>query len=426
MDSLSNDSIFNKLTWQRSAYFFLCIALFLLPFPRNWTLWPIGLFLLFSLIGWINNFSDISTVKSLLFRYKLVLLPPVLYFFIHFIYFLTGDGTWTNVEERLLFILVPVVGLPLFISDFLRRNIRYLLLAFISGLVIVSVFLLTRALINCLTFSEGTVSFNQFIEPGISRFTWQRLSVIENPTYLSLKILWAIALLFFAKNILNLRKIQTFLLIVFFVMILLLLSVRTELFLLIVIIILFITIRFWKSRYRWIILLLIPFLFIALTLVFRYNARIAKQNNELLTKVLDERLEWRNKDPRTRAWSSAIDLIREKPLLGVGLGAQDSLVAEYKKHDYSTEARLRLNAHNQYLETQLAFGIPGIIVLLWMLLDPFYSRKKSVLKDLVIPFLIILPGSMLTVSVLVRVWGIMFFIIFYCLLTLPQERQIDA
>jgi O-antigen ligase len=423
MENLSNNSIFNKITWQRSGFFFLCLALFLFPSPRSWTLWPIGIFLLFSLIGWINNFADIKSVKILFSKYKLILLPPVLYFLIHFIYFLTGDGTWTNVEERLLFILVPVVGLPLFVSDLLQKNIRYLLLAYISGLVIVSVFLITTAIINSLTFSEGSVSFNQFIEPGISRFTWQRLSVIENPTYLSLKILWAVSLLFFADGILNLKKTQTYFLITFFIIMLLLLSVRTELFLLIVIIILFIAIRFRQSQQRWIPFLLIPLLLISLFLVFRYNVRIVKHNKELVTRVLDERLEWRNKDPRARAWSSAIDLIIEKPLLGVGLGSLDSLVVEYKKHGYLTEADLKLNAHNQYLETQLAFGIPGTIVLFWMLLGPFFLRKRYILKDLVIPFMIIMTGSMLTVSVLVRVWGIMLFILFYCIITIPQEDQ---
>lgn len=426
MNNLSNDSLFNKLTWQRSGFFFLCLALFLFPFPRSWTLWPIGIFMFFSLIGWINCYQDIKSVKTLLSHYKLIILPPVLYFLIHLLYFLTGNGKWTNVEERLLFILIPLVGLPLFTSEYLRKNIRYLLFAFISGLIVVCLYLIGRSFIISLTLAEGSVSFNRFIEPGVSLFSWKGLSVIEPPTYLAIKVLWAVAILFFSRNILKLGKIQIAISLFFFTIMLFFLSVRTELILLVAILILFIVLRFKNHRYRWASLILIPLLLISLFLVFRFNGRIAKQNNELLANVLDDKLEWRNKDPRTRAWSSAFDLIREKPLLGVGLGAQDSLVTEYIKHGYLTEAQVRLNAHNQYLETQLAFGIPGTFILFWMLLVPFLSRKRSVLKDLVIPFIIIFAGSMLTLSVIVRVWGIMLFVIFYCLLTLPQDESIEA
>jgi O-antigen ligase len=143
---------------------------------------------------------------------------------------------------------------------------------------------------------------------------------------------------------------------------------------------------------------------------------------EIVERSSIEKAGFKGLDPRTKSWFSAINLIKEKPVFGVGLNATNILAEEYSRQGYKTEAELRLNAHNQFLETQLTFGIPGTIILLWMLLTPLIRRKEMWNPELVIPFLIIISVSMIFESILVRQWGTMFFVLFYCLLTIPKGR----
>jgi O-antigen ligase len=97
------------------------------------------------------------------------------------------------------------------------------------------------------------------------------------------------------------------------------------------------------------------------------------------------------------------------------LDARNILAIEYKKQGYNNEASLRLNSHNQFLETQLTFGITGTLVLLWLLFGPLL-RKGGITNPVIYKaFLIIILTSSLFESLFVRQWGIMFFVLFYCI-----------
>jgi O-antigen ligase len=144
---------------------------------------------------------------------------------------------------------------------------------------------------------------------------------------------------------------------------------------------------------------------------------------EIKDKFKIENFDWKNIHYRTRSWYSSLMLIKENPFFGVGLDARNKLTEEYKRRGYTIEAEFRLNSHNQFLETQLTFGIFGTVLLLWMLITPLIRRRKKWNQSLICPFLIIITISMLFESILVRQWGIMFFVLFYCILTIPENVQ---
>ncbi len=67
---------------------------------------------------------------------------------------------------------------------------------------------------------------------------------------------------------------------------------------------------------------------------------------------------------RMQLWKTAWDLIQKYPL-GTGNGdVQDVLVQEYDRTGFEKASEVRYNPHNQYLQTWLAIGIPGLISLL--------------------------------------------------------------
>lgn len=401
-----------------SGFYSLCLTLFLMPFPRSWSLYPLGAFLFFGLLIWITK----SGIIWELFKKKLLyVLPPIAYFMLHFLYFLF-NSKWAYIEDKLMFLLVPLLGFPIIVSGFFRKKINVFIVSFLTGIVVICCYQLIRATFESISIIDGSLKFNPLISPGVSRLNWAQLSSFEHPTYLAIKILWGIVLIYLSGKNCSLLGSLRVLLVLFMSFFVFLLSSRSGIIILILLGIYFICSELESIWTKIILFLFIPLIFFGVFKLTTLSQRMKGEFGEIKDKFKTENIDWKNFNPRTRSWFSASDLIREKPLFGVGLNARNILADEYRNQGYITEADLRLNAHNQYLETQLTFGIPGTIILLWMLLTPFIRRKKLWYPSLIVPFLIIVSVSMIFESILVRQWGIMFFTIFYCLIVLPDKK----
>lgn len=412
-----------KDKWIICGFYALCITTFLMPFPRFLSLWTLGAFLFFGLLAWI---ADFHTLYCHLRKNILVIAPPVIYFIVYLISFLLVDPIWMYVEDKLMFILIPVFGFPVFMSAYLKSNMRTLLLSFISGLLVICVYQFSRAAFESLNFVKGNLEINTAISPGISRFMWDQLSSFEHPSYLAIKALWTIVIIISTRTILRFGKGLSLLLIVIFSVLLFFLAAKTELFILLVLLVYFMFSRLKSLKSKLIALISIPLLLMAFYSIIMHNYRVEEMLQDIKKAKTEEHTDWRDFNPRTRSWFYSLDLIKEKPLFGVGLNARNILAEEYRKKGYTVEADLRLNSHNQYLETQLTLGIPGTLALVLMLISPWLIRKRTWNRKLVVPFLIIITLSMISESILVRQWGIMFFVLFYCIITIPEiKNKID-
>lgn len=401
------------------GFYFLCLTLFSMPFPRSWSLYPLGAALFFGTLAWIKDHKNLSPV----FNKKLVLLLPLMFYFAVYSAGLIFDRNLTNVVDKLMFILVPVCAFPIIISGYARDRIRIILLSYISGIFVISVYQLLRASYESISFAEGIIRFQPYISPGLSRFNWEQLSTFEHPTYITIKALWAFTLVLFASKHLKINIIWKVAFITFFSLFIYFLAVRSGFIILLLLVIIYIFKQIKKLPLRIIFILLIPLFVFSLSALMRTNERMNYWYNHVQTQISAENVDWKDIEPRTRAWFSSVTLIKERPLFGYGLNARDILAEEYRRQGYDVEADLRLNSHNQFLETQLTFGIPGTVILLSMLLIPFAKRKIFWNTNLIIPFLLINIISMVFESILVRQWGIMFFVLFYCILTVPDSLK---
>jgi len=81
---------------------------------------------------------------------------------------------------------------------------------------------------------------------------------------------------------------------------------------------------------------------------------------------------------RIAIWKISLEIIKSNPLTGVGTGdVKDVLVAKYRENNIGEALELKLNAHNQYLQTFMTLGLPGIIMLLLMLILPMTAAFRS-------------------------------------------------
>jgi O-antigen ligase len=175
-----------------------------------------------------------------------------------------------------------------------------------------------------------------------------------------------------------------------------------------------------KSFRRIIYFILIPFFIIVMVFLARRIDRIEWFIHYTKAEIISEDNDLKNMDQRTREWYSAIQLIKEKPLAGFGLSkVEGRMIEEYRKHGFMEEA------HNQFLESQMTFGIFGILSLLWMLLTPVWFRKETMYPQLIPSFIITISFFLLFESMFNRQWGIMFFLLFYFIISIRLKTDLD-
>ena len=131
---------------------------------------------------------------------------------------------------------------------------------------------------------------------------------------------------------------------------------------------------------------------------------------------------------RLLQWRFAKEILNQESawLTGTGINSSQTVLNEhYAKSgvytgnpDLEDKGYLEYKFHNQYLETLVSTGIPGLVILLLIILNIFFNRRYKLLFPL--PVLIITTLFFFTESVLERQAGIMFFCI--TVLTLTNNK----
>ena len=327
-----------------------------------------------------------------------------------------------------MFICVPILTFSLLQSDLICKRKEFLFKTYMYGIISVTLLLIVIAL-TCLyknyNFGKNLLenfktNFKCFFTVDFSRF--------EHPTYLGMKISWTFILLWqlFARSF---KKLINILIIILLTIVIFLLASKGSIILWTVLILCFlfsfINEKISNKIYKYSTIILISFILFAGSFsVAKEIVRINQFLSQIKTGLTRTEVNWKDLDQRTREWYCALQLIKEKPIFGHGIGrVEDRMVEEYLKNRWEEEARLRYNAHNQFLETQMTFGIPGTLSLLWMLFTPLIFRKRLMYPKLATAFVFMMTFFLMFESMFVRQWGIMFFTLFYCILVFPSKEE---
>jgi len=117
---------------------------------------------------------------------------------------------------------------------------------------------------------------------------------------------------------------------------------------------------------------------------------------------------------RLLAWNASIDVISEHPIIGVGAGdIKDELAVVYKKNNYVKPLEMKMNCHNQYIETTVGQGIIGLAVLIFMLMALFINKNHKFLSQL---FGVIIAVNILFESMFNVQAGVVFFVFIYSMI----------
>jgi O-antigen ligase len=119
---------------------------------------------------------------------------------------------------------------------------------------------------------------------------------------------------------------------------------------------------------------------------------------------------------RILVWKAATEIIIENFWIGVGTGdAKDKMLEKYQEKGMVSEYENKLNSHNQYLNTFIAIGIIGFVILLLCFLLPLYFSYKE--KTFLFAAFVCITGiNFLVESMLETQVGVIFYAFFYTLL----------
>ena len=320
------------------------------------------------------------------------------------------EGAFFDLEVKLSLLLFPLLFSTIDFQSFGKGFYNSVL-----GFFVVGSFFSGMLLIG--------FSFFEFINGtgDSSLFFYSRLSRWWHPSYLALYFAFSIATLIVrlidkTEISKNERLLYFFLIFCFQVFIILLSSKAGILATLIMYltIIAFLLIK-RKSNYKkriWIPLVLSISFFLSMVPFPQSYGRFISVKTAIEQKGTAQTNTHESSAARVLVWQSALEVIKSNPVFGVGTGD----VKQELGKTYKTGADENyLNAHNQYIQTTMALGIIGLMVLLLSFLLPaIISFKRNYLLYLL--FLVLAGFHFLVESMLERQAGVVFYAFFNSLL----------
>ena len=410
----------------RKIFLFLSMGLvFFMPIAQH-MLPPV---ILFMVINWIvegrfvRNFPFIFREKKRLLIFSLSFL--YLLYLIGMVWSDNYSYGWFDLEVKFSLLLFPLIFSTLdeqsTDGDY-RRNVLW---AFLAGCFTGMLILLINAFYRYSIYHVRDV------------FYYTGFSDSLHAGYLSMYLVFACSVLagFFLDDLKCRKKIIRGIIVVlslfFFTMIFLLSSKAGLLTLLMVI--LLVSVYIWFRKKNWLYGFI--FLLIGIALFYGFSKLLPASTSRFagVNKALRENNRQagpaRNESNADRllVWKAALKVIIENPFTGVGTGdVKDALMLQYVKDDATAPYQLKLNAHNQYLQTFATLGVLGLLLIMILLIQPITLSLQA--KDyLYFVFLLIFAFNLLVESMFEQQAGVIFFAFFNTFFfTLAGNKKVEG
>jgi O-antigen ligase len=405
---------------KKAPYYLTHLIAFTLPLSAK--LVSLFVILFFISVLFAGNYQKgfYKTIKR-----PIIYLPLILYcfYFISVFFSENKQVAWFDLQVKLSLLLFPVfVCLH---QDFREYDYKKILISFVEGCI------------AACTVALFLASVKYYFSFESDNFFYTSLSYALHPSYLAMYIVFSIAILLYLFDLnsfdikvsfLGNKLIRLFIYLFFSVVVVMLSSKSGMLSIALLIAFALLYLMFVKRK---ILLSSVSILFIALSIILlpkiapypysRLKAAFSAVENAENSK--NENGEGTGE--RMMIWKTSHTLIYEHPF-GVGVGdVKTVLMAEYKNTGMLIAAKKHLNCHNQYLQTGLAIGIPGLLLFAGMLFFPIYTSLKK-MEYLFTAFILLVSFNFLFESMFETQAGVIFYAFFYSLFAvryLPQLKK---
>ncbi|MDD3644274.1 MAG: O-antigen ligase family protein [Bacteroidales bacterium] len=414
-------------------FYLLATLMVTTPFTLFFTL-PIAILLIVNLIvHWNWKERKARMFQNRLSSFFIVFISFYLIYLIGMLYTSNLKCGLSNLENKLWFLLAPMLLFSMDPQLFSKKIRQRLVLIFVFSTLAMALFNITYSLIEYLQYRNPFLFFYEkatHIPISLYEFktgapSWRNM----HPTYLSMYVTFALVaslyyLYFSATPIRRWKRIV----LIFGIGILFVYNylLQSKAGIIILFFVILIAALYLINRIKIQILKSISFVLLLggfVFLVMHYGSESMNRMAEAMKDLSNERTEEQLRSPigstsqRLVAWKIAFQQSVKHLPLGTGTGdAIDVMVEAYKEQGYKNLYDDRLNPHNQYLQTLLTVGIVGFGILILYFGYPFYHAFKRK-KPLLLAFILIVTLNLMTESMFETGSGANFIAFFMCLLT---------
>ena len=362
---------------------FLLLFAFFLPFKHNISS-VLGFLLLFLF------FVDYKTIKSKMNNVKKsvyfnIFASVYLIHLLGFFYTSNFKYAFTDIEIKLPLLIFPFIIFGQgFVNEIVKKNI---LLSFVFG-----------CFISCVI--SFFYAYNNFlVTKDSSSFLYSGLMYFMHSSYFSMYLTFSIFIILFhilRRNVdvkSRLINLGYLFIIVFFILIIVLLSSRAGLISLVFSIVIFIFYLIKLKKY-FAFFLILMFCLGSIILIFNLFPQTIVRFKSLNSDRINygessKKTDINSRDLRLVILETSVKLFFERPLFGVGTGdIKDVLVKSYKENNFIAGFQQKLNCHNQFFQFLLAFGIVGFLFFIFSMYYPAFIAIKQ--ENYIYVYLIIL------------------------------------
>lgn len=366
---------------------------FTLPLNRSLIPWLIAFALLFFLLE--GKLKD--KLNSLHNKYFYLSISLYLLYLIGSFYSSNAKNTEFELVQKLSLILLPV----LFFSEVsLENNFVFTVKkSFILGCILGSIICLLNAFLH------------YYHSRNADYFFYANFSKIMHPSYYAMYLNFACAILILEKGVFK-SPFFSNLTLLFFVFIIVLLSSKSGVITLFFILI-FKLILYTIQKKKYLKSAIISGIFILLIGSFIFSFPQSTSRLHQMYEALNSDDEGFNSTTgRISIWKNSLQVIAKNSVLGVGTGdAKDEILKHYQLKNENELYSKKLNSHNQFLQTTIAIGLPGLVLLLLLLGVPLFLFYKQLDFSAVI-FVLLMIFNFLFESMLETQAGVIFFSFF--------------
>lgn len=393
---------------------------FLLPLSQKLSTICLGIWAFVSLI---------FLKKDSISKNKVYIVPVLYYIFLGISLFYSKTLELHHLEHKLSFLILPLIfflntGGTLYTS---KKVMHF----FVYGCIAAIIVSLVNATYNSMDIHSGSIIFEPRISPNFSLynsiiyggnyFFGTNFSILHQTVYFSMYLTMALLVIIefpYKKRYLNWIFAGMILITICMVM------NRASYLVLFTIGLLYTLFKLKKPIHR---ALLICFVCIGVLLVAKLDPRINRTITNLKVflnsdTTADTSELINNIDRRILLWKESFHIARENPVFGVGIGDVTTTLNErFQRKGVNNLSNL--NAHDQYLQTIMEFGILGIILLFALFFYIVKYMPATYSKSFTYGFLILLMVNFIFESMFNRYSGLSFVIFFYCLLLRKANRE---
>lgn len=329
------------------------------------------------------------------------------------------SGAFFDLEVKLSLLLFPLLFATIDFTKIKTDLFKKVLFFFVLGCILNSIFI----------FNNAVMQYFKTLQS--SAFYYTNLSMIYHPSYLAMYYSFATMIIMewiLRNKEFTFKKVIAIIMILHFLAFIVLLSSKAGI-LAILIALTMIALYYLISDFRnagrtsLICVSFILAVFIMLIIFPQSTNRFEAAGKAITDNSVSSGQKSDGTAARLEIWKVSLQIIKEHPLFGAGTGdVKKELLEKYKTNQIDPALESRLNAHNQYLQTSIAIGITGFLVLIISLVFPgIYASKRN--QIIYLTFLTMFAFHILVESMLERQAGVVFYAFFNSLLFLSLKRE---